>query len=505
MCETVNSSRQFAHPREIYMPRTINPVFLLLFAFAVNQADAAHITKCRGWVDYREHSSRSWVRVVRGSRLQLNGGDSVRTRRASTAEIRMEDGSRVVLAPRSNFMLSSENEKKVSVGLLIGRLRSWVRKFSKKFEVRTPTAVCAVRGTDFAVSADESGNTRVDVYDGTVMASDSSGNDVLVHSGQFTWIMRDAPPLAPQVNPNPPAPMESAVGDSKALAMREVYKEISKNAVIAQAQAEIQTSEYQNRKTAIDAFGYRVRMEEYVTRPAPEQFKYVVLNTRKDRFDFGIILFIFNKALPEDLTLATKNMLTYSGSTPPEWQLTDLSSVMSNTVDKVVEEATGGHMVADNPGLPTRWDLFFSNYAFYVQGGGQPMIELWSFTDNGDNIPQAGEFTYLIGPDTYGIGNANAPTASFSYPSGTNVFHSIGKNTYKDGTWIQAEDFVTFDDGKIASESDFARRASLSMGSVADRLNFERVYTSSLFSGRKIDLVFSAKLLKDAGLLRLPE
>lgn len=488
------------------MTKLTATVFLILFAFDVNWADAAYLTECRGWVDYKEHSSQSWVRIVRGSaRLKLNDGDSVRTRRASTAEIRMDDNSRVMLAPKSTFVLSSENEKKVSVGLLIGRLRSWVRKFSKKFEVRTPTAVCAVRGTDFAVFADESGNTRVEVYDGTVMASDSSGNDVLVHSGQFTWIMRDAPPRSPQVNPNPPAPMESAVGDSKALAMREVYKEISKNAVIAQAQAEIQTAEYQNRKTAIDAFGYRVRMEEYITRPAPEQFKYVVLNTRKDRFDFGKILFIFNKTLPEDLTLATKNMLTYAGSIAPEWQLTDLSSVMSNTVDKVVEEATDGKMVPDNPGSPTEWNLFFSNYAFYVQGGNQPLENivggvakgklLWSFTDNGDNIPQAGEFTYWDG---------QAPTASISYPGGSSVFHSITQNTYANG-WIQAEDFVLFDDGKIATESDFARRAALTIGSMSDKLNFERIYTSSLFSGRKIDLVFSAKLLKDAGLLRLPE
>ncbi|MCK4828830.1 hypothetical protein KA005_74585, partial [bacterium] len=149
----------------------------------------------------------------------------------------------------------------------------------------------------------------------------------------------------------------------------------------------------------------------------------------------------------------------------------------------------------------TQWNLFFSNYSFYVQGGDQPVENngkgklFWSFADNGDNIPQAGEFTYWGG---------QAPSSSISYPGGSNVFHTITRNTYTDG-WIQAEDFVIFDDGKIASSDDFARKTLLSIGSVADRLNFERVYTCSLFSGRKIDLVFSAKLLKDAGLLRLPE
>ena len=69
---------------------------------------------------------------------------------------------------------------------------------------------------------------------------------------------------------------------------------------------------------------------------------------------------------------------------------------------------------------------------------------------------------------------------------------------------IQAEDFVLFDDGKILSPGDFS--AGLTGGKtvdqITDRLNFQRVYSSTLFGGRTIDLMYSAKLLKDAGLLR---
>lgn len=494
-----------------YMHNPIKPAMFLWVVLAAGAADAAYIKEYKGWVDYRP-VSRDWVRLVGGASPQLKTGDEIRTRRASMADISMDDGSRVVLSPNSSFVLAGETQTHASVGLGFGRLRAWVRKFSKKFDVKTPTAVCAVRGTDFTVAADETGATRVEVYEGIVAASGRSGGEVMVHPGEFSEIRADAPAASPQSNPAPPAPMESAVGDAKAVAMSEVYKEISKEAVISQAQLEIQTAEYQNRKTAIDAFGHRVRMEEYITRPAPEQFKYVVLNTRDDRFDFGKILFIFNTALPADLTLATKNMLTATGATAPQWQLTDLSSVMSNTRDTVVEEATNGRMVADNPASPAQWNLFFSNYAFYVQGGDQAVENggkgrlLWSFADtNFNNIPDAGEFTYLTGAGTYGTGNLNAPTASLSYPGGPDVFHTVTRNVYKDGTWINAEDFVVFDDGKTAAMSDFTRKTSLTMGSVADKLNFERSYTSSLFSGRKIDLVYSAKLLKDAGLLRLPE
>ena len=61
---------------------------------------------------------------------------------------------------------------------------------------------------------------------------------------------------------------------------------------------------------------------------------------------------------------------------------------------------------------------------------------------------------------------------------------------------------MLFDSGDILSAGDFSSRLGVTMDTATDRLNFERVYTSSLFGGRKIDLEFSAKLLKDAGLLR---
>jgi hypothetical protein len=96
------------------------------------------------------------------------------------------------------------------------------------------------------------------------------------------------------------------------------------------------------------------------------------------------------------------------------------------------------------------------------------------------------------------------PVYSVTYVSGwsEDVFHTVTRNTYSDGTWISAEDYVLFDSGKILSSGDFASTLGSSMDKVTDKLNFERIYTSSLFGGRKIDLEYSAKLLKDAGLLR---
>ncbi|HAH32626.1 MAG TPA: hypothetical protein DCL44_09980 [Elusimicrobia bacterium] len=481
---------------------------ILAFVFS-GFVQAAYISIWRGEVEVKKAGADKWERVLRGEKTMLASGDELRTARASTVEVLMDDGSKVKMAPLSAFKMTENNEA-ASLQLYFGRVRSWVKKFTKKFEVRTPSAVCAVRGTDFTVSADAEGNTKVEVYEGSVLAGDSSGATGLITQGQFTEIPKGGKMKEPHNNPNPPGNLNTSIGDAKALARREIYNEMSKEDVLASAQAEIQSAEYQNRKVAIDAFGNRVRMEEYIVRPAEDQFKYVVLNTRAARFDFGKILFTFNNALPSDLSLATKNMISAYGSTRPEWELTEINSIMSNTLDKMTEDASGGKMVPDDAGSPTVWTHFFSNYAVYAYGwqegdnpaavpnGGMGTM-LWSFNDsNSDNTVQGGEISYL-GPSGPCV---TAPTGGVTSPSGDDVFHTITRNTYSDGTWISAEDYVLFDNGKILSTGDLASTLGSNMDKVTDKLNFERIYTSSLFGGRKIDLEYSAKLLKDAGLLR---
>lgn len=478
-------------------------ILLLILCGCVVNSNSAYIATHKGWVDFKNPSSEDWIRLNRNAKIIISEGCKIRTGRASTAEIYMDDGSRVVIAPQSLFELSKEDKEKSFIGLYFGKMRSWVKKLGRQYQVKTPTAVCAVRGTDFAIASDKKG-TRVEVYGGSVMAWDNKGGSALIGKGEFIHISKDGQMGSPKSNPNPPTSLETSISDPKTLALKEIYNELSKQDIIKRAQMEMQTAEYQNNKVAIDAFGYRVRMEEYVVRPADNQFKYVVLNTRDNRFDFGKLLFTFNQALPKDLSIATENMIYAEGQTAPEWYLTGLNSIMSNTKDKVTEDASGGHMVADDESNPSEWNLFFNNYAFYVQGGDKEIENggkgklFWSYTDlNSDDIAQSAEFTYLGG---------QSPTMNTTYPDGEDVFHSIIKNTYQDAqnTWVWAEDFMIFDDGDIAKVSDFGQEQEINIvpSSLVGILNFERVYTSSLFDGRKIDLILSAKLLKDAGMMK---
>ena len=474
---------------------------LILLAGLSVFSGAAYVNSLQGDVDLKKAGASEWVRLTGADKTPLGAGDEMRTARASTAEIYMDDGSKVKMAPLSAFKLSAENKEAVSLGLYFGRVRSWVKKFSRKFEVRTPSAVCAVRGTDFMVSADGDGNSRVEVYEGTVLTGDSKGNSGLVREGQFSEIPNGGKMKDPGQNPNEPGDMNSSLGDARQLARAEIYSEISKEDVLARAQEEMQSAEYQNRKVAIDAFGNRVRMEEYTIRPAADQFKYVVLNTRADRFDFGKILFTFNAALPADLSQATLNMISSPGSTAPQWQLVAMNSVMSNTTDKVTEDASGGGMAYNGSLTDPRYNLVFGNYSFYAAGpaeandnGGLGKL-FWTKTNY--NVP-ANHY------DSISFLGSAAPLIDASSPSGADVFHTFAKNTYNDGTWIAAEDFVLFNNGDLLAAGEFSQGLGNgnTVDEITDKLNFQRVYTSSLFGGRTIDVMYSAKLLKEIGLLR---
>ncbi len=474
---------------------------LFLVAVFAGSSSAAYLFSYRGAVDLKKTGTAEWVRLAGEERIKLNEGDALRTARASTAEVYMDDGTRIKLSPISAFQMSAEDKDGVSLGLYFGRVRSWVKKLSRKFEVRTPSAVCAVRGTDFMVSADEGGNTRVEVYEGSVLTGDANGRTILVRQGEFSEIPRGGGVGSPRENSGAPSNMDSSVGDAVALARAEIYGEISKEDIIFRAQQEIQSAEFQNRKVAIDAFGNRVRMEEYTIRPADNQFKYVVLNTRDNRFDFGKILFTFNTGLPADLSLATGNMMYYSGAAKPVWYLTAVNSVMSNTYDKVTEDIYNGDMYPDNASTPSLWTHFFNNYDFYVQSGdlaqengGLGKLMFAANDANNNHGYDSGEITSL--------GNSvTAPAAQF--PMGGDVFYSMNRNTYGDGTWIEAHDYVLFDNGEIATVADLKGGTNSGPDQLADKLNFERVYKSSLFNGRTIDLEFSAKLLKETGLLSI--
>ncbi|MFB3879716.1 MAG: FecR domain-containing protein [Armatimonadota bacterium] len=125
----------------------------------------------------------------------VHAGDVIRTGADSSVELRWArwaGGTRIKLGADTKFTVkravtnrsSGEEESRLRVdqGSIWVRLRKALTGKSK-FEVETPTAVAAVRGTVFKVAVDPNGASRISVWKGTVAVEPTEGGAVSVTDG----------------------------------------------------------------------------------------------------------------------------------------------------------------------------------------------------------------------------------------------------------------------------------------------------------------------------------
>lgn len=132
----------------------------------------------------------------------LEAGDKIKTDESESVELSFdEDNKNVVrVEENSSIVLTLEDEK---IELLEGRVFSLIDELPAEavFEIRTPTAVVGVRGTDWVTSVEDE-ETVVEAVDGTpyVKGIDTSGKAmstaVTVPSGYMTRVKRFQMPAA---------------------------------------------------------------------------------------------------------------------------------------------------------------------------------------------------------------------------------------------------------------------------------------------------------------------
>jgi len=100
---------------------------------------------------------------------QVFTGDQIKTTAESRCEVKLQDQSVIRIGENSSFCLKG-NEDRISDDskLSFGRIWLNIRSMFKKdqFTIKTPTAVCSIRGTIFRMEADST--TRIAVYNGSV-------------------------------------------------------------------------------------------------------------------------------------------------------------------------------------------------------------------------------------------------------------------------------------------------------------------------------------------------
>jgi hypothetical protein len=141
----------------------------------------------------------------------VNIGDSVQTAASSHAMVTFFDGSTLEIEPATTVQIedaasAASGAISIRISQTIGRTWASVQKLTRadsKFEIRTPTAVAAVRGTGFITEVLADGTTTVQTTDGNVQVT-AQGQSVLVGQGQTTTVPPNSPPSGPVSRSTPP-------------------------------------------------------------------------------------------------------------------------------------------------------------------------------------------------------------------------------------------------------------------------------------------------------------
>lgn len=168
----------------------ILPVFLVSMAGAAAAAEASSSTACvyqyKGEVQILEPGAGDWI-TLKGP-VPLREGVRLKTGPGAWCQLLAGDGSFINLYENSETVvekLALEPEsREFSFNFIKGRILWMAAKLKRKirrFEVRTPSAVCAARGTDFTIDL-ASGTADIGLFDGELDIT-SGGKDTTLAAG----------------------------------------------------------------------------------------------------------------------------------------------------------------------------------------------------------------------------------------------------------------------------------------------------------------------------------
>lgn len=166
--------------------------------FAAKKETAAVLSRIRGTAHIKRAASKKWFTAKAGAFLYAN--DTIRTRPRSRAIVSFSNGVETKLYSNTVFRIEDKKASKKAEGnkikLMLGRLWTKVLRKKTKFEIKTPIATIAVRGTEYETGVEKSGKTNVKVFSGTVEVSNKYGSKK-VNKNSKTTVDPGSPPADP--------------------------------------------------------------------------------------------------------------------------------------------------------------------------------------------------------------------------------------------------------------------------------------------------------------------
>lgn len=166
----------------------------------------AAVSSVAGDVQRQAKGAASWAPA--SAQEALDSGDRVKTGADGSAVVAFTDGSVIEVGANSNFLFEDHSAKAVKLNISVGLLKAWIKKASRRYTVRTPTSVAAIRGTEFLTNVDASGETTWDLFSGSIDVSDNFGNSQALAPGNRivaskTAGLSEAKPIPPAVKMAP--------------------------------------------------------------------------------------------------------------------------------------------------------------------------------------------------------------------------------------------------------------------------------------------------------------
>jgi Flp pilus assembly protein TadD len=155
----------------------------------------AEIVSLQGKGEYREAAEPRWRDAV--VRQRLAQGNFVRTGDASRMGVLLSDQTQVRLAPNSMIQIKQVGDNR-DRGTVLNQSagRSWTqsKNVPNKLTIETPSALAAIRGTDWELVVDEDGTATLTVLSGEVLLSNEQGS-VSIGAGEQARAQKGVAPV----------------------------------------------------------------------------------------------------------------------------------------------------------------------------------------------------------------------------------------------------------------------------------------------------------------------
>lgn len=254
--KTIARVNRLDNPHLIYPGQTLRIPSILLKGLPINGI----VTFLQGRAMSQPPNGITWTELQMGD--IVHQGTQLKTGMESALEITFEDGASFFLRSGTTISLETARKKKPNyfirkLFMPVGRTLMDIKKSTgqeSRFEIQTPSAVSAARGTRFRVSVDKDDITRTEVLAGRVGVK-AMGQEVRLDKGEGTWVKRGTVPGPPKRLLSPPspvdlkalyqvlpsqfklAPVDSAVSYRVMLATEPFFKHVVKMAVVGNSEA----------------------------------------------------------------------------------------------------------------------------------------------------------------------------------------------------------------------------------------------------------------------------